>query len=164
MERPEILLRTTIVEEFAHKSTHITLDEIIKALQNWPGVWWNAYSQKYGIEIKKFPYEARNGFFIDVDKRMATHRFSSSGIVRRDELFEEKEYEKIVLKPYQKLWYDLSDANRCYAVLITSIRKLSTPINVEDFGLFNSWGRVSPQDQFHRPRVIKASWNDEEIK
>ena len=114
MDKPEILLRTTVVEEFSYKSTNIALNYIIEALSKWPGVWWNAYSQKYNVEIKKFPYEARNGFFIDVERRVATHRFTSSGIARRDELFEVKEYEKIVLEPYQKLWYDFSDAWQLY--------------------------------------------------
>lgn len=162
MMKPEILLRKTIVEEFRDKSVQVSVDDLELALQKWPGVWWNAYSQQYGIEIKKFPYEARNGFFIDSESRVATHRFRSSGIVRRDKLFEEKEYEKIVLKPYQAAWYDISDAIRCYSVLITSIKKLTQTIEVEEFGLYNSWGRVSSQDQFHRPRLIKATWKDEE--
>ena len=162
MEKPEILLRTTVVEEFSYKSTNIALNYIIEALHKWPGVWWNAYSQKYNVEIKKFPYEARNGFFIDVERRVATHRFTSSGIARRDELFEVKEYEKIVLEPYQKLWYDVSDAIRCYSILVTSVKELSKPIEVEKFGLFNSWGKVSSQDQFHRPRLIKATWDEKE--
>ncbi|MHA2031981.1 MAG: hypothetical protein ACW99A_06445 [Candidatus Kariarchaeaceae archaeon] len=160
MKNPELLLRSSIVDEFSYKAVLINLDELIDVLKKWPGVWWNAYSQKYGNKIKEFPYEARNGFFIDINKRMATHRFTSSGIVRRDRIFDEKEYEKIVIEQYQPTWYDIEDAVRCYSVLITSINELDDPIPVENFGLFNSWGRVSSTDLFHRPRLIKATWKE----
>jgi hypothetical protein len=158
MKNPELLLRTSVVDEFSIGAVQIHIDDLVDALKFWPGVWWNAYSQKYGNKIKEFPYEARNGFFVDMEKRVATHRFTSSGIIRRDRIFDEKEYEKIVPKQYQSTWYDMKDAVRCYSVLITTINELDNPIPVENFGLYNSWGKISSTDQFHRPRLIKATW------
>jgi hypothetical protein len=160
MTNPELLLRTDVYKEFREHAVQISMNDLHEALVQLPGVFWNAYSQKYGVKIKEFPYEARNGFFIDTGNRVATHRFTSSGIVRRDRIFDEREYEQIVIKPYQATWYDLKDAIRCYSVVITSINKLKEPIAVENFGLYNSWGKVSSTDPFHRPRLIKATWKE----
>ncbi|MCH8905727.1 MAG: hypothetical protein IH840_01455 [Candidatus Heimdallarchaeota archaeon] len=158
-DQPELLLRKTITEEYQDlKTVHITLDDLQEALRGWPGVWWNAYSQKYGVQVKLFPYEARNGFFIDIDKRMATHRFTSKGIMRRDQLFDNPNYSKIVIPQYRETWFDLDDATRTYAILITSLVALEDPIPIHKFGLFNSWGKVSSNDHLHHPRLIKASW------
>ena len=160
MINPELLLRIAVYHEFLDHAVQVSIEDLQEALKDWPGVFWNSYSQKYGVKIKEFPYEARNGFFIDTKNRVATYRFTSSGIIRRDRLFEEKEYEKIVLKQYQPTWYDSQDAVRCYSVVITSIHKLNKPIAVENFGLYNSWGRISPTDPFHGPRLIKATWKE----
>lgn len=159
-DRPELLLRTQILDEYKENSVQVEIEDLMEALKSWPGVWWNAYSQQYGVKIKEFPYEARNGFFIDVENRVALYRFESKGILRRDKLFSEPEYAKIVLPAYRERWYDVDDATRCYAVLITKIKELKDPIPVENFGLFNSWGRVSTKDKFHHPRPIKATWRD----
>lgn len=160
MVNPELLLRTDVYDEFLDHAVQVSISDLQEALKQWPGVFWNSYSQKYGIKIKEFPYEARNGFFIDIKERLATHRFTSSGIVRRDRLFEEKEYEKIVLEQYRPTWYDIQDAIRCYSVVITSVSNLDEPIAVEKFGLYNSWGSISSTDPFHRPRLIKATWKE----
>lgn len=156
---PELLVRKVIFKDFRESAIQIGISELQKALEHWPGVWWNAYSEKYGFKIKEFPYEARNGFFIDTKQRIATHRFDSSGIARRDQLFTEPDYSKIVLPQYRKTWFDIDDAVRCYSILITKITTLEETISVNSFGLYNSWGRVSNNDKFKRPRLIKATWN-----
>ena len=58
MIAPELLLRTTIVEDYSKNSIQASIDDLIEHLKSFPGVIWNAYSQKYGVMIKEFPYEA----------------------------------------------------------------------------------------------------------
>lgn len=157
--QPELLLRRTVLDEYAENAIQADIDEdMMTFLEDNPAVWWNAYSQKYGTIIREFPYEARNGFFIDVDQRVCTHRFESKGIVRRDTILEDKVYRSIVPPVYRKNWFDYRDAIRSYAVLISNIEPLDKPIAVEEFGLYNSWGKVSSRDKFHHPRLIKPTW------
>ena len=160
MIAPELLLRTTIVEDYKEKSIQASIEKLIEHLEKFPGVIWNAYSQKYGVMIKEYPYEARNGFFIDLDNKTCTHRFISKGIMRRDKLFGEDIYKQLVPKIYRNNWFDINDAIRSYAIIITNIVKLKEEIPVTEFGLFNSWGKVSSRDEFHHPRLIKASWKE----
>ena len=160
MIAPELLLRTTVVEDYSENSIQASIDDLIEHLKSFPGVIWNAYSQKYGVMIKEFPYEARNGFFIDLNTRTCTHRFISKGIMRRDKLFEEDIYKQLVPKIYRPNWFDTNDAIRSYAIIITNIEKLEEEVSVSNFGLFNSWGKVSNGDEFHHPRLIKASWKE----
>jgi len=155
-----MFLRKTVLDEYAEHAIQADLDkDIIPFLEDNPGVWWNAYSQEYGVTIREFPYEARNGFFIDVDRRVCTHRFLSKGIVRRDKILEEKVYRSIVPPIYRSNWFDLQDATRTYSVLIIDIEPLEKEVAVENFGLYNSWGKVSSRDQFHHPRLIKPTWD-----
>lgn len=158
MENPELLLRKKIYSGYQLNAIQLTIDDLIDKLKESPGVWWNAYSQMYGIQVKEFPYPARNGFFIDAKERIATHRFISKGIARRDTLFEEEIINQLIPDKYKKNWFDYDDAIRCYSVLISNIYKLSKPIAVEEFALFNSWGHISPKDNFHHPRLIKPTW------
>ncbi|MCY3412908.1 MAG: hypothetical protein INQ03_14820 [Candidatus Heimdallarchaeota archaeon] len=154
-EIPEMLLRTTIFEEYAEKTIQISIDDLQRYLsQGWIGVFWNAYSMPYAFKIKPFPYPARNGYFVDIEDRVATHRFISKGIIRRDMILHEKAYEKIIPTEYRETWYDTNDAVRTYAVIITEISKLDTNIAIEDFGLFKSWGKVSKRDLLQRPRLV----------
>lgn len=155
--QPELLLNLNISEEYLDHAIQIGLEELEEALINKPGVFFNAYAQQYGILIKEFPYVARNGFIIDAEKRIATHRFESKGIARRDELFEDSDLIQLIPEIYKKNWFDRKDAIRCYSILITKIEKLDTPIAVENFGLWNSWGKVAPRDRFNRPRLIKPN-------
>ncbi|MHA2090399.1 MAG: hypothetical protein ACW98K_06025 [Candidatus Kariarchaeaceae archaeon] len=159
LSNPELLLRLTVLNEYKENAVQATIKDLEEMLEVVPGTWWNAYSQKYGVKIRPFPYPARNGFFIDVEHRLALYRFESKGIMRRDELFDEESYTKIVAPVYRSTWFDVKDATRCYAVLISKIETLATPIPVENFGLYNSWGKVSVADKFHHPRLIKATWD-----
>lgn len=162
--KPELLLRTSLVDEYKEHAILATIEDLQLMLEDHIGTWWNAYSQEYGVTVREFPYEARNGFFIDVDQRVCTHRFESKGIVRRDKILQDKAYAKIVPPPYRKTWFDLKDATRTYSVLISDIYKLDRPIRVENFGLFNSWGKVSSTDKFHHPRLIKPTWDNMDIE
>lgn len=157
--QPELLLRQTVLEEYKENAIQATIDDLLEVLEHQPGVWWNAYSQTYGTMIREFPYEARNGFFIDVNKRVCTHRFISKGIVRRDKVLDDPIYAPLVPEIYRDTWFDFKDATRTYAVLITQIEELPKLVPVEEFGLFNSWGKVSPKDKFHHPRLIKPTWD-----
>jgi hypothetical protein len=159
MSTPELLLRISILDEYKDYAIQAEIADLEEMLEVMPGTWWNAYSQKYGTKIRPFPYSARNGFFFDIQSRKALYRFESKGIARRDELFHEEDYTKIVPPVYRSTWFDLDDATRCYSVLITSIEKLLKPVPVEDFGLYNSWGKVSTKDKFHHPRLIKPTWD-----
>ena len=156
--QPELLLRTKILEEYKEHAIQASMSDLFEVLEHQPGVWWNAYSQKYGVNIRLFPYEARNGFFIDTERKVCTHRFESKGIVRRDTILHEKIYQALVPEIYRSNWYDTKDASRTYAVLITKLEELPQEISVTEFGLFNSWGKVSIRDQFHHPRLIKPTW------
>ena len=156
--QPEIFLRKDVLEEYAENAIQASISDLTDHLENSPGVFWNAYSQKYGVHIRDYPYEARNGFFIDTERRVCTHRFLSKGIVRRETILKEEIYQQLVPKIYRPTWFDLKDAVRSYVVLITEIEELPKEIPVEEFGLFNSWGKVSSRDQFHHPRLIKPSW------
>lgn len=154
---PELLLRTTVLEEYKEYAIQASIADLETVLKEQAGVWWNAYSQAYGVTVRKFPYEARNGFFINADRKVCTHRFESKGIVRRDTILSEKVYQKLVPEIYRPRWFDLKDASRTYSVLISKIVPLSHEISVTEFGLYNSWGKVSGRDKFHHPRLIKPS-------
>ncbi|MDH5404264.1 MAG: hypothetical protein OEZ01_12610 [Candidatus Heimdallarchaeota archaeon] len=158
MNQPELLLRTTLVEKYKENAILAHISDIEEMLEFLPGTWWNAYSQVYGVKIREFPYSARNGFFIDVDKRVCTHRFISKGIVRRDTILNDDDLTKIVPNVYRPTWFDYDDAVRCYSILITAVTELPNPVPVEIFGLYNSWGRISNKDVFHHPRLIKPTW------
>ena len=157
VETPELLLREDIFEDFIENSIQLRIIDLMGYLENWEGVWWNAYSLEYGREVKPFPFDARNGFFVDTQKRVATHRFQSGGITRRDMIPQEEEYMKIVPPEYRSSWFDTRDARRSYAVLITEIKKI-IPIQIEEFGLFQSWGKVSSNDRIQRPRLIQPNF------
>lgn len=157
--QPELLLRKTVLDEYKDHAIQASIEDLQDMLEKYPGTWWNAYSQEYGVKIREFPYEARNGFFIDVDRRVCTHRFISKGISRRDKLLTEDAYTRIVPPVYRETWFDVDDATRTYAVLISDIEKLDVEIPVEEFGLWNSWGKVSKTDKFHHPRLIKPTWD-----
>ena len=157
--QPEIFLRIKVLEEYSENAIQADLEsDIIPFLEDHPGVWWNAYAQVYGVNIREFPYEARNGFFIDTERRVCLYRFESKGILRRDSTFSDDVYRSVVPPIYRPTWFDPSDASRTYAVLISKIERLSVEIPVEEFGLYNSWGKVSSKDQFHHPRLIKPTW------
>ena len=156
---PEILLRLDVLDDYSENAIQASIKDLEEMLEEFPATWWNAYSQKYGIKIREYPYPARNGFFIDVDKRLAIYRFQSKGIGRRDKFLEDTTLTPLVPHIYRKNWFDYYDAIRCYSVLISRVEKLPKPIPVEVFGLYNSWGRVSGKDQFHHPRLIKATWD-----
>ena len=155
--QPELLLNLKISEEYLDHAIPITLEDLEDFLISKPGVFFNAYAQGYGILVKEFPYEARNGFIIDAENRVATHRFESKGIARRDQFFEDAELIQLIPEIYKKSWFNREDAIRCYSILITKIIRLNTPIGVENFGLWNSWGKVAPRDRFNRPRLIKPN-------
>lgn len=152
-----MLLRKVIFEDYSEGAVQIQINDIEELLKEWPGVFWNAYAMTYGFLIKPFPYPARNGYFVDIDHRIATHRFISKGIVRRDLILNDETYLQIVPEPYKKTWYDLDDAVRCYSIIISSIKELDNPIPIENFGLFGSWGKISKRDRLQRPRLIKAT-------
>ncbi len=156
MEIAEILLRDKVFEDYLEHAVQISISDLESYLKDWPGVWWNAYSMVYGQLIKPFPYTARNGFFVDVDRRVATHRFLSKGIIRRDRILKDDAYLQIVPDEYKETWFDKQDAIRTYAVIISAIKPLDKEIPMEDFGLYKSWGKVSTRDRIQRPRLIKA--------
>ena len=155
MDNPEMLLRLKVFEDFQEGAVQIQLDELEKSLLEWPGVFWNTYAMKYGFMVKPFPFPARNGYFVNMSDRTATHRFISKGIVRRDLILQEENYLKIVPEAYRETWFDRDDAIRCYSVIVTKIDKLENPIPIESFGLFQSWGKISKRDRLQRPRLIK---------
>jgi hypothetical protein len=155
--QPELLVNLNISDEYIDQAIQISLEDLEEVLIKKPGVFLNAYAQGYGILIKEFPYAARNGFFINAEKRIATHRFESKGIARRDGFFEDADLIQLIPEIYKKNWFDIKDAIRCYSILITKIEKLDTPIPVGNFGLWNSWGKVAPRDRFNRPRLIKPN-------
>ena len=157
METPEMLLRQIIFEDYLEGAVQIKVEDLEDLLKEWPGVFWNAYSMTYGFLIKPFPYPARNGYFVDMESRTATHRFTSKGIVRRDLILKEENYLQIVPEAYRQTWFDLDDAVRCYSVVITSIEDIEDPIKIENFGLYGSWGKVSRRDRLQRPRLIKPN-------
>lgn len=154
-ENAELLLRTKIFEDYLEGAVQLNLCDLQNYLKKWPGVWWNAYSMIYGQLIKPFPYTARNGFFVDINRRVATHRFHSKGIIRRDLILNDKGYLQIVPEEYKSTWFDVKDAIRTYAIIISEISPLDEDIPIEEFGLFKSWGRVSKNDRIQRPRLIK---------
>ena len=153
--QPELLLNLEISNDYLDHAIQIGLDDLQEFLIDKPGVFYNAYAQAYGILVKEFPYAARNGFIIDAEKRMATHRFESKGIARRDELFDDMDLIQLITDIFKNNWIYKDDAIRCYSILIIKIDKLDNPIPVGNFGLWNSWGKVAPRDRFSRPRLIK---------
>ena len=153
--QPELLVNLKVSKEYIDHAIQAKLEDLEEVLINKPGVFLNAYAQGYGVLIKEFPYDARNGFIIDAEKRVATHRFESKGIARRDQLFEDEDLIQLIPDLYKINWFDKQDAIRCYSILVTKIEKLDNPILVGNFGLWNSWGKVGSGDRFNRPRLIK---------
>ena len=154
MDNAELLLRDKIYEGYSENTVQISISDLERYLETWPGVWWNAYSMVYGQLIKPFPYTARNGFFVDAERRVATHRFLSKGIIRRDRILNDDAYLQIVPEEYKASWYDKKDAIRTYSVIISAIKLLDQEIPMEDFGLYKSWGKISRNDRIQRPRLI----------
>ncbi|RMG27353.1 MAG: hypothetical protein D6732_20245 [Methanobacteriota archaeon] len=156
VERPDLLIRFQIPEEYRIHARQIKIDELLSHLSHRPAVIFNFYAQAYGIEVKDFKYLPRYGFFVDIETRQATHELELKGIERRDRLFHEKAYQPLVPPIYRETWFDLKDAIRSYAIIITKIEPLSQPIRIEKFDLYESKGKVNPDDELHHPRPIKA--------
>ncbi len=159
MSIPELLVNLMNPPEYAENAIQASIYDIIDKINKDGASWWNCPSMYYGIRVKDFPYPAKNGFFVDISLRIATHRFESTQIIRRDKLFDRK-YEMYVPDIYKPRWYDPKDAVRTYSILITSIRELKDPIDIENFGIFNSWGKISKNDKLTSPRLIKPDWSN----
>lgn len=156
VERPDLLIRFEIPEEYRIHARQIKMEELISHLETRPAVIFNFYAQAYGIEVKDFKYLPQNGFFVDIESRTATHWLEIKGIERRDRLFSEKAFQPLVPHLYRETWFDLKDAIRSYAIIITRIKKLTHPIPIMQFELFESNGMISPTDELHHPRPVKS--------
>lgn len=153
MEQPEILIRTTIPEKYLINAIQISLKELIDYLEDHMAVLYNFYTQKYGVEVKEFKYTPTAGYFVDMTKRAATHKFECGGVTRRDNLFEDKKYQPIVPEKYRTTFFDLKDAKRCYAIPITKIIPIE-PIPIENFRLWESNSNIAETDDLVHPRPI----------
>jgi len=152
-EQPAILVRLQIPDEYRIGAVQLSIDQISQFLQERPAFLLNVYAQKIGVEIKEFPYSPKVGYFVDIQKRVATHRFLCKGIERRDLIFGEKYFQPLVHENYRFSFFNLQDAQRSYVIPITEIRKIK-PVAISDFQLWESNGLVSDSDALHHPRPV----------
>ena len=155
VDRPDLLIRFQIPEEYRINARQIKIEGLLSHLSKRPAVIFNFYAQAYGIEVKDFKYLPRYGYFVDIEKRQATHLLEIKGIERRDRLFPEKAFQPLVPPLYRETWFDMKDAVRSYAIIITKIEKLQNSIPIEAFDLYESKGKVSPDDELHHPRPVE---------
>ena len=154
MNQPEVLIRFQIPEEYRINAIQVTIPELQAHLKNRPGVIFNFYSQKYGILVKDFTYAPETGYFVDIEKRVVSHKFQCKGIERRDKLFTEKYIQPLVPKKYRSTFFDNKDAIRSYCLFITDIQEISS-IAVSQFLLWQGKGKVTAWDELHHPRLVE---------
>jgi hypothetical protein len=153
-EQPEILLRIQIPEEYIINAIQVKINHLQSHLEQRPAVIFNFYAQKYGVEIKEYKYSPSAGYFVDIDKRIATHRFECKGVERRDKTFDMKYLQPLVPYLYRNTYFDQKDAKRSYIIPITNIVEIN-PISIENFKLWEGAGKITTRDLLHHPRPIE---------
>ncbi len=154
----QVLMRIKIPDEYLINARQITIAQLQEHLDKpRPAVILNFYAQKYGVHIKEFPYLPKVGYFVDIDRRVATHSFICHGIERRDKILKDEIYQPLIPEIYRMSWFDLKDAVRSYAVIIEQIKEIDEPIPLDKFMVYSTNLPINPDDQLHHPRMVNLN-------